>query len=147
MRGFGEVVNLKDLAYNFEEIFETIIASNRQIIIGYAENDEETATLISTKILRDVLDSYKFDTKVFFDEETNQYESSVSVLGAYGCGDTKGEAIDMLLDNIIDLAQDFYNNLNIYLQTNNTKQQYPYYLRIFLSITNKEDLSKLLDLK
>lgn len=147
MKGLGEVVKLKDLDYNFEEIFQTIIDGNGHVIIGYAENDEKTATLISTKILRDLLGSYKFDTKVFFDEETNQYESSVSVIDAYGCGDTKGEAIDMLLDNIIDLAQDFYNNLDIYLQTDNTKQQYPYYLRIFLSITNKDDLSKLLDLK
>lgn len=67
---------------------------------------------------------------ISFDEETNQYEIIINEIDVSGCGDTKEEAMEMLLENILDLKDDFFENLDDYMQIDNMKNKYDFFLKI-----------------
>jgi len=124
-----------------------VIYQNKQITIRNAKKGGQTATLISTNNLLNILTVYKFDTKISYDEETNQWEIINSNIYASGCGDTQDEAIEIFLDNVIDLTTEYFDNIDLYLKVENTKEQYPYYLKLINSLENKNNLLEILNLK
>ena len=67
---------------------------------------------------------------ISFDEETNQYEIIINEIDVSGCGDTKEEAMEMLLENILDLKDDFFENIELYMKINEMKSKYAFFLKI-----------------
>lgn len=47
-----------------------------------------------------------------FDDATKQYEIIIDEIGAFGSGITMEEAIDVTLDNVLALTEDFLMILN-----------------------------------
>ncbi|MDI6602464.1 MAG: hypothetical protein QME46_11920 [Thermoanaerobacteraceae bacterium] len=139
------VIGLRELRRNISELFHFSVYNFKDFLIGNTKKGGKTVTLISTDLLNDLLENYKFNTEIKFDKGTNQYEAIVDVVDASGCGDTKEEAINMLLDNIIDLCDDYFDNIELYLRVPNTKKQYPYYMRI-KNCRNRAELIKILGL-
>lgn len=138
---------LKDFRANISEVFNSVIYENKQVTIRNARKGGQTATLISTNTLLDILNVYKFDTEISYDDKTNQWEIITSNIQASACGDTKDEAIEMFLDNVIDLTVEYFDNIDLYLKIENTKEQYPYYLKLMNSLEDKNNLLEVLNLK
>lgn len=55
-----------------------------------------------------------FNPVINFDDATNQYEVRIDEINIYGCGDTKENAIDMVVDMVIDVTEDYSGNDNPY---------------------------------
>ncbi len=145
--GFAhETVGLKELRQNISEFFHFTVYNFKEIIIGNAKKGGKTATIISTDILNEILESFKFNTTISFDDATKQFEVLIPEISANGCGDTKEEAIAMAIDNVLDLMDDYYENIELYERIENMKKQHPYFIRI-RNCNSKEDLSKVLNLQ
>ena len=67
---------------------------------------------------------------ISFDEDTNQYEAIFNKFNIAGCGDTKDEALKMVLENILDLKDDFFENIELYMKINEMKSKYDFFLKI-----------------
>ena len=96
--------------------------------------------------LNEILSVYKFNPSINFDKETNQYEIIINEIDAQGFGDTIEEAIEITLDNIIDLKDDFFEQIDKYIRYEKYLKQYPYYLRIKHCVS-EDELIKTLGLK
>lgn len=86
------------------------------------------------------------NSSVIFDEATKQYEILIPEISANGCGDTKEEAINMVIDNAIALMEDYYENIELYKELDNMKKKHPFFMRI-RNCGSKEDLLKVLNLQ
>lgn len=128
----SEVVGMRSLRNNLSECISKAINNFQEVLTANnAVKGGKTVSIISTDLLRIMLDSCcKFNTKITFDDVTKQYAASVEELDADGQGKTKEEAIDVLLDNIIALTEDYFENVELYLRIENSKKMLPYYERI-----------------
>lgn len=142
-----EVIGLRDLRTNLSEVIGRAINSFEEVLSGNAKKGGETASIISTTLLNEILEIYKFNPLLSFDEVTSQYEIALNEIGIYASGDTKDEAIKVLIDLVIDSTADYIENLELYMRTD-LRKQYPYFLRITHCKNIKELLGVLnLDIK
>lgn len=141
----GNVVGLKELRDNISTVFESAINNFQEVLIGNTKKGGNTASIISTWLLTELLESYKFNPLVKFDEDTKQYEITIDEINATGSGISKEDAIEVTLDNVLALTEDFFDEIELYMRMEAYKKHYPYFMRI-KHCKNKEELAKVLDL-
>ena len=140
------IIGLKDLRQNITDIYSEAINNFKYFVTGNVRRDNpKTLSILSTDVLNSILEKYQFNPIVNFDEETNQYEVVFNEIDVTGCGDTKEDAITMVVENILGLKDDFFDNIELYMRIDNMKKKYPYYLRIN-NCTNMDELLKVLNL-
>lgn len=86
-----------------------------------------------------------FSPEVIFDESMNSYTILVKDLNVIGCGDSLENALDSLMDKIENLAFIFFDNTEFYLEDENYKNYYDYFLGI--SRCTKNEFREMLGLK
>ncbi|MHB1392856.1 MAG: hypothetical protein ACYCYE_07235 [Clostridia bacterium] len=127
-----EVVGMRTLRNNLSEYISKAINNFQEVLTANnAVKGGKTVSIISTEMLKVMLDSCcKFNSSITYDDVTSQYTASVKELDADGQGKTREEAINVLLDNIIVLTEDYFENVQLYLRIENSKAMLPYYERI-----------------
>ena len=141
----NKVLGLRDFRSNVSEVFQRAINSFEEIIIGNAKRGGKTVSIISTDLLESILENYKFNPLISYDEVSKQYEVIIKEISVTGFGDTKEDAINMIVENTIVLVEDYFENLELYLRLADMKCQYPYYLRLRHCETS-EDIVKIMNL-
>lgn len=143
---FNNVIGFRELRSKISEVIENVITGYNVVISGnIKKNSTKTAAIISTKILEDILNVYRFNPVINFDSETNQYEVILNEISIYAYGDTREEAIDMAIDMAIDITEDYFNNAEMYARIAGEKAKYPYFLRI-RNCSNIDEVKKVLGL-
>jgi hypothetical protein len=143
----NDIIGFRDLRNRISEVIDSVTTNFNVVISGNIKKNhaKNTASIISTTILKDILEIYEFNTKVSKDEVTGQHETIQKEIGIYGCGDTKEEAINALVDLVIDSTDEYFENVDMYARIPEMKQKYPYYLRL-RQCQDKEELLKVLNL-
>lgn len=143
---FNNVIGSRELRSKISEVIENVITGYNVVISGnIKKNSTKTAAIISTKILEDILNVYRFNPIINFDDETTQYEVILNEISVYAYGDTREEAIDMAIDIAIDITEDYFNNAEMYARIPGEKAKYPYFLRI-RSCNDIDEVKKVLGL-
>jgi len=140
-----KVIGLRELRDNISSVFEKVVRNYRDALVGNAKKGGETATLISTSLLTELLEPYKFNTVVQFDEATKQYEVIIDEINAAGSGGTKEEAIEVAIDNVLALTEDYFEDIELYMRIESQRKYYPYFMKIKYC-KNREELIKVLNL-
>lgn len=139
------IIGLKELRDDISNVYENVVKSYRDVVVGNVKKGGETASIIATWLLTELLEPYKFNTIIQYDEATNQYEVIIDEINAAGSGDTKEEAIEIALDNILALTEDYFEDIELYMRIESQKKYYPYFMKI-KHCKDREELAKVLDL-
>ncbi len=127
----NKVIGFRDLRNNLSEVIGRAVNNFEDITSGnIKKGDDKTVTLISTKVLEDILSTYQFNPIFNFDKATNQHELIIDEINIYSFGNTKEEAIAMLIDLVIDSTKDYFDSIDLNIRIPKLKALYPYYLRI-----------------
>lgn len=138
------IIGFTDLRNNLSSIIDKVINQNQEMLSGNVKKSYgETVSIIPTKLLDEILDIYEFKPEINYDENTGQYEILVKEIEAEGFGDTLKEAIETLMDNVIALVDDYFEDLNKYIIFDKYKKQYPYYMKLKHCNSEKEMLKVL----
>lgn len=142
-----DIIGFRELRSKISEVIDNVTTKFNVVISGNVKKsyDTNTVAIISTKILNDILSAYRFNTEVKKDEATGQFEAIQNEIRVYGCGDTKEEAIDQLIDLVVDSTDDYFENVEVYARIPEMRAKYPYFLRIN-QCRDKEELLKVLNL-
>jgi len=124
--------------------------TGKEIMLDDAKRkDHQPVSIIATALLDDLCNSKVF-TYQWVDEpgeEHAHYSLWNNETGVYGVGETKSEAINDFVDNILDYASVYFNDLPYYLsQSGNTYGHYWYLRRVLRCNGDMESLNKVLDL-
>jgi predicted RNase H-like HicB family nuclease len=84
-------------------------------------------------------DCNKLTLELEFDPETGEYVSACSELDLASAGDTREEAIDNLLEAMIEYAEDYLDRLDIFVKSPNRSSHLTLILLI-ASCASKEDI-------
>lgn len=140
-----DVIGVAELRRNLSNVMDNAIDRFQEVIAGNIKKGGKTAIILSTELLDILLDYYQFSPLINYDDFTQQYEVIVPEIGAFGSGITKQEAINILLDNVVSLTEDYFDDIELYIRIEKYKKQYPYYLKL-KSCVEKEQLLKVLGL-
>ncbi|MGE5629732.1 MAG: hypothetical protein ACM3TR_01400 [Caulobacteraceae bacterium] len=143
--GGMKTIGLKDFRNNVSDIIFKVINNFQEVLTGNAKKGGPTVSIIATDLLEDILEKYEFNPEVTFDGETKQYEICIKEINAFGSGDSKEEATKIILDNVMALTEDFFEDIELYMRMEPQKKQYPYFMRISHCKTESE-LLKVLNL-
>jgi hypothetical protein len=113
--------------------------------------DNKFVSLVATSLLDELCEETKTFTYKWVDipgENQETYSLWNNETGVYGVGITKEEAIEDLIDNIIDYANVYFEDLPYYLSTSgNNRSHYWYLRRVIRSNGNREILYNALALE
>ena len=143
----NEIIGYRELRNNISAVIDSVTTRYNVVISGNIKknNDKKTAAIISTNVLNDILKIYRFNTEVKKDDETGLYEAVQKEIRVYGSGETEIEALNQLVDMVIDSTTEYLENIDMYARMPDMKELYPYYLRIS-QCRDKEELLKVLSL-
>jgi len=142
----NEVIGLKELRKNITDVTAKALYKFDVITSGNVRAaSAETIEIMSSKVLKTLLESYSFSPLVQFDEATNQWEVIINEIGVTGCGKIREEAIEVAIDNAIMLMENFFEEIELYIRLDETKHQFPYFLRI-RKCSSGEELLEVLNL-
>ena len=113
--------------------------------------DNEYVSLVATSLLDELCEETKPFTYKWTDvpgENQETYSLWNNETGVYGVGITKVEAIEDLIDNIVDYANVYFEDLPYYLSTSGKNRSHYWYLRRVMRCNgNREILCKVLALE
>lgn len=139
-------IGFKKLRTNVSDILNDVINNNNVIFSENAKkNNADTAVIISKTVLENILSVYTFNPISKYDDKTSQYEVIIDELNIYACGDTKEDAVEMLLDLVIDSTNEYFENTDLYFKLPEQKAKYPYFLLI-KQCRDREHLKNVLNL-
>lgn len=124
--------------------------TGKEILLDDAKRkDNQPVSLISTALLDELCYSkvFSYEWADTPGESQEDYSLWNPETGVYGVGKTKAEAIEDLIDNVLDYAIVYFNDLPYYLsRSGNTYDHYWYLRRILRCNGDREMLYKVLDL-
>lgn len=133
-----------------------LTALRREAIIGKEflladakRKDSQPVSLISTALLDELCETKTFSYE-WIDEpgkESDHYSLYNRETGVYGVGPTKVEAVEDFIDNIIDYAGVYFEDLPFYLSLSGGRREHYWYLRRVLRCQgDRERIYRVLDL-
>jgi len=132
------VIGTKNFRDNLADYLKQVYDKNQVLRVGKSNRPEESAMIISSDILGRLVENVTFHTEVYFDEPTNQHVAAVEEFNGDGVGDTREEAIEMALDNIENLVEGFFSDIDWYLRSPKHRQLLPQYIKLKLAESREQ---------
>lgn len=137
------VIGSRELRSNLSDFLDQVINKKQTLIVGKLHKPSETAALIPREVLLLLVAGVKYESSVSFDESTGQYVASIKDFNADGVGDTPAEAIEMALDNMEALVDEFFSNVDSYLGFEKFRKRLPFYMKLRIS-ANRQEMAEIL---
>lgn len=119
------VMNATKARSQFSEFIDSVVRDkpqfmkrNRDVILSFSEAQVEQ-----------LLSKYRFNVQVEV-EEDDSFTVVMDEMDLIGAGDTKDEAIDDLAEQMVEYAQEYYQEFSLYSQSPNRADHFPYILLI-----------------
>jgi len=125
------------------------ITGKEFLLADAKKKDDQPVSLISTALLDELCETRTFSYE-WTDEpgkENEHYSLYNQETGVYGVGPTRREAAEDLIDNIIDYAGIYFDDLPFYLSSSGDRRGHYWYLRRILRCEgDREKIYRVLNL-
>lgn len=130
----------------FPSVFKKALKGFEVITGNQKSNDNETVSIISTKLLEEIIDeAYKLNPVIEPDEDGKGYTVALDEVMVFGDGDTLEEAFYDLADNLMEYTMLYFERIDFYRQIENRKGHYPYLRKVAKCINMNEVLEVILE--
>lgn len=143
------VVTIKEAKDKLTWLRREAVTGKEIILSDGKRKNEPDASLISTALLDDLCESMKFTYRWVDnpDKTTGMYSLWNNELSIYGTGETKHDAVEDFIANLMSYLDDFFNDLPFFLSRNNPNRNHYWHLRrIARCADNNDKLREILDL-
>lgn len=135
--------SIGDFRNEFRKVLEIALTGREVICINSKLKDSEACSFLKTRLFREILEAYSFAPKIFYDETTKTHNIHLDELKLYAFADTLQEAKEQILDLAMEYSKDYLDRLELFLNVNDRKGQYPYILRIS-HCANREEVKQMI---
>jgi len=137
--------------YNVSETKKYYCDINSKVLTGvevitYKSKQKDEVSHVKKDYMDFLLDKLKFNVSEEYDKELKTFTISVLELNMYGEGKTREEAINDLLDSIIEFAQIYNEKIDLFSKVESVEKQV-YMMKILRSASDKNSLKKDLGLQ
>lgn len=142
----GEMVMLTEVKFTnarkaFTELFDDVWHRSLPAIVNRKQAEE--VLLLRRDLQQYILQTYAFRPEVL-PEDDGSITIAIDGLDIVVNAPTRSEAIEELVQELKIYAEDYRDNLNLFLNAPNRKAHFPYVLRIWLC-ENDQEIKSLLE--
>lgn len=99
------------------------------VVIQPRKQSEEPTFLFKKTVVQQLLSEYKYKVRLV-DEEKGSYAYWLDTLDLYGYGETKEEALNSLVEDLVIYSQQYLQHPERYVSSPNRKDHLPYVLKV-----------------
>ncbi|MCD2138742.1 hypothetical protein [Salinicoccus halitifaciens] len=108
----------------------------------FVQRNRDEWVALNTDHLEVILEPFTFNAETFL-EDDGSVTVSLREFDLVENGETEETALDLLTDELLEYAEDYMDNFNMYFNSPNRQSHFPYIMNI-LSQDNKESLRSLI---
>lgn len=143
---FLKTVKISDIRKNIAEHFTDVVYNNKIVVLS--RYDKEKAFLLGEKVLDNLLKSNLFNSikkkTEIINEEDGTFTVAYEPLDLLTNQESYDEAIDDLVDQAKEYAEEFLNNIDLYTRDESRKKHLP--LLLFISkACSDEEIKKIMN--
>lgn len=101
------------------------------VVIQPRKKSEEHTFIFKEALVHEILSEYKFAITLI-DEAENSYSYWLDTLDMYGIGETKEDAYNSLVDELMMYSKQYMDNPNRYFNSSNRRHHLPYVLKVMV---------------
>ena len=130
-------ISATDARRDWSQVFDSVVRDKPQFIRRTRDN----VLMANLNFFKDILDVYTFTAQKYI-EEDNSITLSLNEIDLLENGATENEAKLKLAADILEYAEEFYNEFNYWSVAPNRKKHIPYVLKALIL----QDINKIGDL-
>jgi hypothetical protein len=130
-------ISATDARKDWSQVFDNVVREKPQFIRRTRDN----VLMANLEFFKDILEVYTFTAKEFI-EDDNSITLSLNEIDLVENGATESDAKLKLAADILEYAEDFYNDFNYWNAAPNRKKHIPYVLKALIL----QDVNKIGDL-
>jgi hypothetical protein len=134
----NQVIKSTDVRKNWSEVIDTVVRKNPVFI----KRNRDILTFLSLEQLDLILDFYKLSLAIFR-EEDGSYTGSIDELDILGNAGTKEEIIEVMCDELIEYAEEYMENFDMYYHSSNRKSHFPYVYKVIAHEADREKIKQI----
>ena len=126
MNSASRYVNATDLRKNFSEMIDTIIHKRPQFV----KRTRNHFVMIEENEFNRLLSVPPINVEVLADDDGSYFAKNDVFEDVFSIGSTKEDAINAMCENLIEYAEEYYDEYDLYSKAPNRRNQAPYILKI-----------------
>ncbi len=131
----NQVISSTEVRKNWSEVIDTVIRKKPVFI----KRNRDVLTFLSLEQLDIILDFFKLSLNVF-PEEDGSYSASIDELDIVGNAGSKEEVVEVICDELIEYADEYMENFDMYYHSSNRKDHFPYVYKV---VAHESDRDKI----
>lgn len=128
-------LNLTDARKSFSSLYDEVFNTFKPTIVKRKKSEE--ILLLRVDLQKMLLSTFSLQPEILV-EDDNTVTLTINELDIYANANTKEEAINELVIDLKQYAQDYIQRSQLFLHSPNRRQHFPYVLRIILCDTDDE---------
>lgn len=120
-------VNATDVRKEWGDFINSVVRDKPKII----KRTKDYVFVSNVDMIKEMLKAYTFTANIF-KEDDNTVTISLNEIDLVANGKNEDEALNSLISDLIEYAEDFYNNFHYWYSAPNRKEHLPYVLNILL---------------
>ena len=121
------VLNATDVRKDWGRFIDTLVREKPQFV----KRSRDTIFAASLDTLVEIVKPYKF-TVALYTEEDGSITASLNEVDIAVNGKNQDEVLASLSENLIEYAEEYYSNYNLYAASPNRKSHLPYILNVLI---------------
>lgn|SRR5690625_219475 len=131
------VLNATDVRKHWSQFNDDVVREGPRFV---KRNRDQWAAL-SSDHLKEAFSQFTFDV-MFLTEEDGTVTATIDNFDIVENGDNKEEALELVVDELIEYANEYQDNFNLYFNSPNRRKQFPYIMNILVQ-NDSEDVKGL----
>lgn len=142
---YPERVGARELRQHLAAVLDSVVREYRAVYVVNKVRGGPSAAILSADALSQLVAHFTFTPAPRYDPETSQYYVTIPEIRGDGVGDTPEDAMLVLLDNVATLTEEFFLRASVYMQYDEYRAMYPYFLRLSMA-ADRAQMSAMLGL-
>lgn len=132
-----KTLNATDVRKHWEQFNDDIIKDGPRFV----KSNRDTWAALSSDHLKVAFSHFSFAIN-YLQEEDGTVTATLDDFGLVENGDNK-EVLDLIVDELIEYANEYYENFNLYFNSSNRRDHFPYIMNV-LAQDNNDDVKGLI---
>lgn len=138
----NQAISSTEVRKNWSEIIDTVVRKKPVFI----KRNRDVLTFLSLEQLDIILDFFRLDLRVL-SEEDGSYTASINELDIVGNAGTQEEVIEVMCDDLIEYAEEYMENFDMYYHSPNRKAHFPYVYKVIAHESDRDKIKAIFDIR
>ncbi len=138
----NQVISSTEVRKNWSEVIDTVVRKKPVFI----KRNRDVLTFLSLEQLDIILDFFVLNMNIYL-EEDGSYTASIDEIDLAGNARTQDEVIELICDDLIEYADEYMENFDLYYHSSNRKSHFPYIYKVIAHESDRDKIKTIFNIR